>query len=223
MDKKLTEEEIDMLIQKIIERMPKKAPTARVSNNINIKLAKPRSSGGSKKENVGLAEKKLQELEQRDLEFKRSNIPFSNPNIYGFNATTLQNQILSNRDAQREIQKQRQADEKRQTEENIQTEETPSQEESFYRSASQPQTGRSGLSLYQREPLSMTPDFPSRLAAEGYTEEEQVDILKRQLKTVKQDIKKSRGKKKETEPELLNRLAREQQAAKQGGGLRGNG
>jgi hypothetical protein len=222
MDKKLTEEEINDIINKIIDRLPKKAPTARVNNNINIKLAKPRSSG-AKKENVDLAEKKLQELEQKDLEFKRSNIPFSNPNIFGFNVATLTNQRLSNREAQIEIEAQREMQKKRQEEEATIAE----QEQGFYRSTSAPQTGRSGLGLYQTPPLSINPDFPQRLAAEGFTDEEQAGI-ERQLKTSRKDIKKGGRKKKETEPEILNRLAREQQEAKaeqnpkgERGGLRG--
>ena len=191
--KKKSIDGLDILVNK---KASKKAGNNTVVNSININLTKPRRQKVIK-ENLVLAEQKLQDLEQRDLEYRRNMIPFltgplQNPNVFGFNRSELQN--LQQRDEQRR-------NEYNETQKKG-SEQEPIRplEEDFFRNANPIQVGRSGLSVYQEQYTGIpeTSDFQSRL-----TEYEPEYVSAQVSPQVS-----------ETEPDRLNRLARELKQAK---------
>ncbi|NBO24501.1 MAG: hypothetical protein EBU93_04640 [Chlamydiae bacterium] len=177
MNKKKTTDGINVLV-----KGSKNNGGNNVLNKIEINIPKARTQTKKPKENLDLAEEKLQDLETADLEYSRRVLPyFSNPNVYGFNRTDLQN-----------IQQQQKAEEEEQQPEETSPEQP---ENTFFRNANPVQVGRSGLSLYQQQYDKLLPkkdDFQERQERESQFKDEYS----------------------ETEPDRLNRLARELKQAK---------
>ena len=193
--KKKTSDGIDVLV-----KGSKNNGGNNVVNKIEINIPKTRMQTKKPKENLELAEEKLQDLEQADLQYSRNMIPFLNPNVFGFNRSELQN--LQQRDEQR-------PNEYNEMQKKISTKEPI---EDFFRNANPPQVGRSGLSAYQEQysGLPETSDFQSRLDQQpeyaSETEPDRLNRLARELKQAKKDeTKRKRQQKAEEKKGSLRR------------------
>jgi hypothetical protein len=233
MNKKKSSDGIDVLV-----KGSKNNGGNNVLNKIEINIPKARTQTKKPKENLALAEEKLQDLENADLEYSGRVLPyFSNPNVYGFNRADLQNiqQQTQNKQVEGDEEKMQEPSpvqpqdtffrnanpvqdgrdglgtyqqQQQQQPEEEKTQEQPEQE-TFFRKTSPVQVGRAGLSIYQKQydkPLPRKDDFQDRQErnpqfSEDYseTEPDRLNRLARELKQAKKEAAKMKRKAKAEE------------------------